>query len=861
MTAHCTGRPLWQLCLSLWLTLASPAGQVAGASEAQRVALPAQTLAAALHHIAATHRLQLYYTRAMVADRRIPATEGTFTLRELLDRLLAEHELGYRFVNQNTLVLKHGRHRAQRRPAPPPRRQSPEPEATPPVVHALPRLEEVLVSSRRKPEDLQQTPLSISVITERQLAELAYQDLGDVGLLTPNLTTTPGQTGGSASLQLFIRGIGELDYMLSTDPAVGLYIDEVYVARSSSANLSTLDIQRIEVLRGPQGTLFGKNTIGGAVNITSREPEGSAGLTTEVTTRGLHASRFYSRADSATLGGGWAFSAALEYRDVAGWQQRPRGRRGGERQQQGLRLGASWEPTEHYRSNFRVNYHQHHQTPYANVLLHFDPDAEVSRAWREAGLSGLCCRPNSADRSGASHPLARDDLHSLDLVWRQQVDFAGGWRGVSISGYRRSLARFGQDYDHSQARYYAFGDRVDHQQFSQEVQLHSPDRRWLLGLYLFRERGDNDSELEVAPPLFEAGLLDLDLDLNLRSNTWQEVSSYALYVHREQPLSEGLTLSLGLRYTRERKTFNKRAINTLSGRPLFPAFTATPDPACSATGPASEGSPYSCEASWREFSPRLSLDFQLDDDTLLYLSASRGFRSGGFNGRPTELPLIGTYQPEHLHVLEAGFKTDPLPGRLRLNASAYYNDYRNKQQTLNTSDGSGAVQLLVTNAGEAHTQGFEAEFEAMAPGGWRLQLGLGYIHARFDEWRDALEGDLSHRRFPHTPRWTGHLALHHEQRLGQLGRLESGLNLHYRSAIYLDGRNSERLRASDNTVIDAQLRFTPAGERWSLALIGHNLGNRQSLQSGYVEEKFSGITHANYTAPRRLWLQWRYYLH
>lgn len=696
-----------------------------------------QSLTTALQQFISETNLQLFYRYDQVANRRVGPLQGHYSVDEALTLLLKDSDLIYAFADENTIVLK-------KIP-----RQAVQATVTP--------IEEITITARRKDEDLQTIPLSITAFQKGSLDNSPYRQLSNQTNLAANINTSLGQDGGSSALQIFIRGIGEIDYMLTTDPAVGLYIDGVYIARTSSANFDLSNMEQIEILRGPQGTLFGKNSIGGALNITTVNPSEHPGY--EVSTRynndDSSSFRFYG--ESGILANVLSLNGSVEVQSYAGWQRRERYGNGGEQNRTLLTSALRWTPSELLQSTLKIDAIDQDQASYANVIVETNPSALVMSSYNLSGTLIPCCIKNSISYSGSTNPISQDDVSGLGLSWTNIININSLLNIKTITGYRKNSAKFGQDYDHSVAEYYAFGDMVNHEQFSQEFQFMGVNRSlsldWILGIYFFQESGTDQSKFVLAPAAVANG--DLTIDLNIASKNKQEVKSNAIYFNANKALSEQLTLAVGLRFTAEEKIYTKDSIRTVTQQPYFPGYTQTASTACSDTGAPELGSPFTCKDHWEKASPKLSITHQYSDQIMFYSSLSRGFRSGGFNGRPITLSLISSYEPESLNAYEVGMKSYLFSNRLRFNTSFYLNKYKNKQQTVNLANAETSnFALTVNNAGEATITGFELEAQAAPMAHWLLDASIGYTNAKFTRWYDDIEGDLTYRKFPHTPEWT-----------------------------------------------------------------------------------------------------------
>lgn len=836
-----------QLALAWLISQAAFAGFL---EDAHSLDLPAQPLSQALRALAVQTNAQIYYDDQTLLDRnRTAPLQGRYALAVALDRLLSGTPWRYDVVDGVIMVM-----RASPAAAIPAARTR---ERTRPRAPAAVGLDEVVVTASKRAESIQETPISATVFAAGDIDAERFQRLADIDGSVPNLSISLGQTGGNSALQAFIRGVGETDYLITTDPAVGLYIDGVYIARTTGANVGLIDVERIEVLRGPQGTLFGKNAIAGAISIATRQPGWSPQAALEASYGSRNLIELRGSGDWPLLDDRLALRVAVMSREADGWQQRP-GRDGGAERKRAARAGLRWHPADRFESLLVLDGSTQDQPSYANTVLRFNPAAPVAVAYRDADLTPPCCELNSPYSSGGTSPLARDNSHAFSATWTNTWSPDEQLTVRSISGYRDSDAEFGQDYDHSAAAYYAFGDITQHWQFSQELQLigEAEAVHWVAGLYHFEESGSDESTLEVVPAAVAAG--EPIADLNLRSHTQQATRSQALFAQFEYNLTERWTLGLGARYTYEKKRYRKRGIRSITGQPQLPPSKQPASAECTVTG-STAGSPFRCEGDWEAFTPKLELSYRWSDALFLYGLAASGFRSGGFNGRPTSLSLIESYDPEYLESVELGFKLENSDRRLRLNGAAFVNNYRDKQQTVNIADPTtGSMFLTVNNAGRARIQGFELEATALLSDRFKARAGLGFTDARFLRWDDALMGDLSDRKFPYAPRWNGDVSLIYQGPGSDLGSFSGEVNLDFKDDFHLDPENSRYLHASAYSTVNASLGWRSLEEQWEIILAGKNLTNRQALASGFDGSNFFGVVHANYIAPRQWWLTLRY---
>jgi iron complex outermembrane receptor protein len=748
-------------------------------------------------------------------------------------------------------------------------------------------LEEVVVTAQRVETDIQKTPVAVTALTGDYLQEYDFRQVTSLEGAAPNLNFAASTGGASSQVSAFIRGVGEFDFLLTTDPAVGLYIDGVYLARTFGANLDLADVERVEVLRGPQGTLFGKNNIGGAINLITRKPVGSGRIDAELT-GGSYDSWRASITTDIPLGEDLALLLSAAGRMSDGWQDRP-GPDGGEEDRVGARAALRYTPSDTFESTLALDYVDQSQTNYPNNMVVYDETASPFLGLFNAFVSPAdpCCTPNaSIDESGVPEGLLpHDDMESLGVSWFNNFTLAGGSVLRSITAYRETDALFGRDGDNSGLDYNGDVHDEEHEQFSQEFQLASQGNdtwNWIAGLYYFREETDDRTRLVTADGLFDAlsslePIIDFNnpndpllplflaryaLDFTVDFDNHQTTTDYAAYFHGDYSFAERWTAGIGLRYTNEEKEFRQTAtrvasqtpllipVDPFSGQPILtPANLATPSDACSDL--EADGS-FRCEADWDDLSGELSLGVQWTDDLFAYGKYSRGFRSGGINGRPVQLSLVQDYDPEYLDSFEVGLKTLLADRRVRLNTAAFYNKYKDIQVLL-----IRGASVVIDNAAEATIYGLEIDLEAQPTDALFLRGSLGLMENEFDEWSDDT-GDFTDRKLRNSPELTANSLAAYTADLGGNGSLKPWAEVQYQDEMFLDGENTPQLETPSRTLVNAGLAWTSPGDRWEIEARVTNATDERVLDGGFNVLNFFGYMEGYYNPPRRYWLTLRY---
>lgn len=735
-----------------------------------------------------------------------------------------------------------------------------------------PVLEHVVVTARKREENLQETPISITAISSDMIEQTNMINVADIEQRTPNLSIRSSDNGVSSALQAYLRGVGQFDFALTVDPGVGMYVDGVYLARTIGANFQLADIEQIQVLRGPQGTLFGKNTIGGAINVTTRRPSGDTNVSAKVTggeDQYLSLDGYLEFPITDDLAG----SVAVLTKHSDGWQSRERGDDAGNDDMWAMRAHLDADFSQQWNSHLVMDYTTIDQNVYPQVLTDFNAEAPLAAAFLGAVVAptgGTCCAPNidDIDSSSALNELDRDKGDTWGISWTNTWD-NDELTFKSITGYRSMDTESYRDADNSEFDFFAVGSEFDVQQFSQEFLLSNASGSkldWLVGAYYLKEDGDHLSDVTIGGGLFEATGV-VPLDFTLRYDRTQETTSYAAFFNATYHLRTDLRLNLAARYTYDEKKLDMFSVKRASQTPILIPGPTEPE-ACTDSIADGNGSRVVCEEDWDEFSPRIGIDYAVNDDTLTYASISGGFRSGIYNGRPTTTEQISVADPETLVSYEIGFKSQLWQNRLQINGAVFYNDYEDRQFLVNRPSGSAesALALVVDNAADSTLWGAELEFTVLPMAGLTISGGLSYIDPEYENFESLnrvtgeLE-DLSDRPFSAVPDWTANLLAQYVQDLNSGASLRYRADMAYKGEIfYTDDEASasfDRLAADAYTIFNAGITYVTADDKWELGVFGRNIGDKREIRGGFGVDAF-GTTTVSFTEPRRFFFSLKY---
>lgn len=668
-------------------------------------------------------------------------------------------------------------------------------------------LDDVVVSARRRDELLKDVPISVSALGEERLEQTGASDITALQQQTPNATVQIAR-GSNSTLISFIRGVGQQDPLWGFEPGVGLYVDDVYVARPQGAVLDIYDVQRIEVLRGPQGSLYGRNTVGGAVkyvtNGLSSEPEltlrGAYGSYNQVD---LMATGSVPLADNFRVGG----AIASYMRDGYGTNVNT----GAEHYNKDVlagRLSAEWEPSEGM--SIRLAYdrvqddsnprHGHRElagaTPAGAVLPSvYDTNAGVGDE-------------NSVMTQGASATI--------------QLELNDNWTFKSITAWREGDTDTVIDFDNTPAPTLDIPAYYADDQLTQEFQfLFDFDRiQGVLGFFYL----DGHAEGAFDTILGNAGIV-IGTAGSVNTESWAGFADVNL------DLTDRLHLGLGVRYTLDNKEGTVFRANYL-GATNSPLLGGTP------RNPLLVRTNYTNSKDFTQFTPRIALSYDLTDDMTTYASYSQGFKSGGFDMRGDAVftpNTVNGYDPETVDSYEIGLKGSL--DRLTFAASVFYNEYQDQQVTTQVP-AVGGIASFVDNVGSSTFYGAELEGRLRILDNLSANFAVGYLNSDFEEFLrynlgTAMYEDISDQVvLQNAPEWTGYLGFTWVGDVGG-GDLAVTPSVSYRGDYSQFEFANPVLDQQAYTLVDLSIVWTDPTDRFTVGLYGKNLTDEEYRVGGY----------------------------
>ncbi len=712
------------------------------------------------------------------------------------------------------------------------------------------QLETISVTARRRSESIEKVPVAVSAFSEEDLKDLQATNIDGLQGAVPGLNIVQGR-GSSSAANVFIRGIGQPDALQTFDPGVGMYVDDVYYSRIQGALISLFDVDHVEVLRGPQGTLYGKNSTGGAIKIQTRDPSEATTGAVEATLgdHGRAEGRFYL---SGSLNEHWSASVAGALVGNDGYVTDPVTRRHyNDDDTKALRAKLQFRPSEDFKATLGLDY-----TRQSTALTLGQPTAPLIRTDLATGPVVLLPAPSGEydfhSRTSFGPDQGQSLTHkgaSLHMDW----NLSDAWKLKSISAYRWLDSDSFIDIDASE---FELGDvfvGFDQKQASQELQLqydNGSNLQAVYGLYWLRETVPSHQEA-YADDLFSIGGAPIDflrtIDDDLRT------TSYAAFAHVNWEFAPTWTLATGLRWTRESKDYD-RSTSTFWGAP-FQALDETVG--------------FAGDKSWTALTPSISLQKQFSDEVMGYVSANRGFKSGGFNGRANTAPEAANavFDPEFVWTYELGLKMRSSDGRMQASVAAFHSDYKDFQarvsEVLNPGSATPTFAFPVLNAAKLKMDGVEFEGAVLFGTGTRLSGQLSWLDARYDKFVDPrvqLNPALAslHDHVPFSPKWSARVALTQTFNLADGGAVTLGGDVSYRADTWLSVDNRVGLMQDAYTLVGLYGIYDSADGHWQVRAGVRNLTDKTYKTDGQEFSSVGNIQTAYYGWPRNYYASVRY---
>ena len=735
-------------------------------------------------------------------------------------------------------------------------------------------LEEIFVTARRRAESLQDTPVAVTALSAEALERQQVVSTTDLDKVAPNIQfhSYGTLTGNNSAAQVFIRGIGQTDATPAVDPGVGVYIDDVYMGRAVGAAMEFRDIANVQILRGPQGTLFGRNTIGGAVLLTTNEPGTDAGNSVRLGLGDDNLLEAFGAFD-LPLGGDWSARLALGMRQRDGYVTREfDGKDLGDEDMKTGQIAVRWKPSDAFSLTMSADYTEEDENGSPFVFQSMNEAATfVGAASIAAGcpnildpfppplLVGPLADPRCGNdaqalgefRNGGTYTASSTlENRGASLVADWKVNDA--WTLKSITSDRRLEWTGTRDADNTPLLILHTNYTSESEQFSQELQAAVDTDRLdgVFGLYYF----DEDSFDRLLVPLGNPGT---SYDTQRVAMNTEATAAFTEWTFK---FTDAFSATAGIRYTEETKGLQAVMFNVA---PASAPEPTAPTALCPFAGapPTQTGCLFlttnDFERKFTSTTKSASMQYRFNEGAMAYVSWSEGFKSGGYNQRynaapPGNAPI--SFGAETAESFEIGLKLDPTD-TLRINLAAFSTDYDDIQMTYRL----GVVPLLF-NAGVASIDGGELELQWLPTADFRLDATLGYLDTKFDSITNpppfgpvtpTATANLS-SRLPFTPEWQGHLGMSYEFHVGSNWSLMPRVDVSYTASQFFDAGNSPEIAQNEDiTLLNAAVTLASDDDKWRFVLGANNLTDELYPVAGTSSlTTASGYSEIIYARPR-----------
>ncbi len=701
---------------------------------------------------------------------------------------------------------------------------------------------EVVVTAQRRSERIQDVPITVAAISAETMKTAGVESVQDLSTVVPGLQI--GDAVGFATPHL--RGVGSTTLAPGVETPIAIYVDGVYYASTTSSLFDFVDVDNVEVLKGPQGTLFGRNATGGLIQITTRTPNQTPRLDADISY-----GNYQSVKSDLYVAGGILDNLAASLAVSASGQGQGYGRNlltGDEVNRNDINLGVRtkwvWSPSDITTLTFTADYTHRRDSYLADRLppgaTNFPAVPAMPPSASGPGSPAIPAQtiPNYRsewDTAQNINPLNRNIAGGASIRLDQELGFA---KLMDIVAYRKNSSTVDWDLYEGVPQYFDGLLDASESQFSEELQLSSEKGApiiWSAGLYYFHSESAYDpNHVIFGPPDINA--------LEILSPDEQHANSLAGYGQVTLPLAARTNLTLGARYTNENHNIVGRQTLFITNGPVI-------------------ADTFYAERSARFNKPtfRIAIDHHLTDDTMVYASFNRGFKAGGFNTGSIPDPAYG---PETLNAYEAGIKTDLLGRRLRLDLSGFHYDYKSIQVQKIEGAATGII-----NGGAAKLNGADLDLKLVATEALNFDFSAEYLNAYFTSFDQAplsnpdiggftevVTGSAAGKQLPYAPHFTFTFGANYVVQL-QDSELAFNATVQHSGRFYLEPDNV--MKQDDYTRLNSSIAWRPANRRYGVTLWGKNLTNEAVISYGGT--LVSGLRTVGYEAPRTYGVTFEYH--
>jgi iron complex outermembrane receptor protein len=713
-------------------------------------------------------------------------------------------------------------------------------------------LQEVVVTAQFRAESLQDTPLSITAVDARDIEARNLSNVTDVATAAPNVNMRPGGSAQGSAAQVFIRGVGQYDASFAYEPGVGMYIDDVYHGTLLGSMFELLDLERVEILRGPQGTLAGKNSIGGAVKLYSKKPTGTGSgyldvaygsfdrvdlkgsadfaivpgtLSARVSGVSKQSDGYLTRLDYGCLNPGSGVSAVTTSANCE------LGTEGGRDLQAG-RLALRWIANDDLEMNLIGTILSENSevgatklldiTTRTNIPATIDPRSFVTDPHSRTNYATYTnpaftdpARYQGAPGAGAHGAISvdpRTEVLGREVSGKIDWTLSDDLTLTSISAYQRYSGAHAGDIDVTPFGLNTVNYEWEHEQITQELRLNGASLNdlvdWTVGVYYYDATSRFGGVNYNSPGLASENLYVLDDRIPSQSKSG--------FAHAVWHVTERLNLTTGFRYTDDQKGYYFHRLNPYNVN--LPSYTSAG---------AIDGTSNLYEGNNSDY--RVSVDYRWTNDFMTYVQFATGYKGGGVNPRPYVAEQVVPFLPETLDAYEIGFKSDLLGKRVRLNGAVFLNKYQDMIFTNQTPTPNSNLNATPVNAGDGEFRGAELEVNAYPLEQLRVDLSASYLDFQLKKLGAAgatIAGITLDSKSPYAPEWKGSASVQYEIPLGGAGSLTPRLDFSYQSSFFSAIDNDPRARVDGYSLLNGRVAWRSQDDNWELAVSGTNLTNK-----------------------------------
>lgn len=697
-------------------------------------------------------------------------------------------------------------------------------------------LDEIVVTAQKRSERLTEVPISITALTSDTFEKNGVKELRQIGDLAPNLQFSQNNDFSS---RITIRGVGANSRNIGFDSRVGLYLDGVYMGQSPAVNQGLQDLERVEILRGPQGTLFGKNTVAGAIHIISKKPTDEFAASFGASYGNYNAIEL-----NATVNMPVSETTAVKFfvnkTDRDGYIKN-------------LYDGTKTNEKDSYFGRIQIR-----SVLSDNLEMNISTDyAEHDRiATSGEALTSPFGNALPTDGRKKYEIFENVNIEEYKKLWGISLtldyDFSNGYALKSITAYRDTKISYVTDVDHSEFDILNAVYTDTYKQTTQEFQLISPDEaafKYVVGLYLYNQASETNRDIPTGSDILSIfgpagptpGASATTYDGTVKT------TSFAVFMNGTYELTERLKLGFGFRYSQEKKDVDWSIDGTDSG------FFGI------ATGTVIE------DRTDKDFSPTVNLNYALNKDNFVYARFSTGYKSGGYNLDFVNASQFGAgieFDKETVTSYEVGYKTEMLDNRLRANMALFYSKFNDYQVNQYVDLGGGRTALVISNAAQVSSKGFEADMTYLATARLKLTASIGVLETKFDSFPGGGSGgtDATGNKLPYAPKMTGSFGAEYNYPLPDLdAELVLRADFSHTSSRFVTVNNDSGHTLSSGeevlfgelesyNTISARIGMVDEAGAWEVYLWGRNLTDSHHLNHSFRE--FLGTIIGGYAMPR-----------